>query len=543
MRAPTHISFATLIYLGILTSTGVALSFLNWLTLAIASLLPDIDTGASTVGRVFSYLSRRIERRFGHRTLTHSVPFIAVMAVATSPLFLFERDLYFCLLLGYASHPLLDSCTVTGVRLLYPLSMARCVFPMDVLHPFRYRIQTGTRQEVVLGVIFALACIPAFFVAHQGYERFVRLTQGTIESAVRDYNEFSRTHLVWVGCLAHNLLTKERLEGVFRVGGAIDKQTLLFHAPDGKLHTLGKDFYAEYTSERASCSRGVPAKTTVESFDMAGSALGDLPVEGPGEVHLFGTLLLEEEPGIGEGSSRFTPLAGRGKELKLSYATPSDIENAGIGGITASSGTIVMRRITTGDDTSATGARHIPDRRLTVRINREDGITLLKHQGDTVAVGEVLALLTPLATLVDESARLTRAMALRGEETRKRLSELDRNISHLLAEIRTDSLELAQAERMERRGFVCRLSVLEVRRKMESARERITPLIAARRLAEQRGESERVDLERKMAALQGRLKLAGERKEIRSPARGVVRSLERRERSGVILLTFVIGTE
>jgi inner membrane protein len=543
VRAPTHISFATLIYLGILTSTGVALSFLNWLTLAIASLLPDIDTGASMIGRVFSYLSRRIERRFGHRTLTHSVPFIAIMVVAASPLLLLERDLYFCLLLGYASHPLLDSCTVTGVRLLYPLSMARCVFPMDVLHPFRYRIQTGTRQEVVLAVLFALGCIPAFFVAHQGYERFVRVTQGTIESAVRDYNEFSRTHVVWVECLGHNLLTKERLEGVFRVGGALDKQTLLIHAPDGKLHTLGKEFYAEYTAERASCTRGEPAKTRVESFDMAGSVLGDLPVEGPGEVHLFGTLLLEEEPGIGEGSSRFAPLSGRGKELKLSYATPYDIENAGIGGITASSGTLVMRRITIASDSATSGARGAPDRRITVRIGREDRIELLKEQGDTVAGGEVLALLTPLATLQDEGARLTRAVALRGEEKRKRLLELDREISHLLAEIRADSLELAQTERMERKGFVGRLSVPQLRGKLESARERLTPLLAARGLAEKKGESERLDLERKIASLQARLKLAGKRKEIRSPLGGVVRTLERRERSGVISLTIVIDPE
>ena len=158
-------------------------------------------------------------------------------------------------------------------------------------------------------------------------------------------------------------------------------------------------------------------------------------------------------------------------------------------------------------------------------------------------MGEVLALLTPLATVADESARLARAVALRGEETGKRLLELDRNISHLLTEIRTDSLELAQAERMERRGFVGPLSVPQVGRKTESARERLTPLLAARRFAEQRGEIESIDLKRKIASLQLRLELAGGRKEIRSPLRGVVRSLERRERIGVISLTFVIDPE
>jgi multidrug resistance efflux pump len=167
----------------------------------------------------------------------------------------------------------------------------------------------------------------------------------------------------------------------------------------------------------------------------------------------------------------------------------------------------------------------------------------LRQQGDTVAGGEVLALLTPLATLQDEGARLTRAVALRGEEKRKRLLELDREISHLLAEIRADSLELAQTERMERKGFVGRLSVPQLRGKLGSARERLTPLLAARGLAEKKGESERLDLERKIASLQARLKLAGKRKEIRSPLGGVVRTLERRERSGVISLTIVIDPE
>ena len=211
MTAPTHITFAGFLYLLLLTSAGVPLGFLNGITVLISSVLPDVDTGASTIGRLLPWASRRLERRFGHRTLTHSFPFTAALALALIPLALLDKEVYFCFLAGYASHPVLDSCTMTGVRLLYPVSSVRCVFPMDVNEPMRYRIQTGTRQEAVLAAVFLLACIPSFLVAYQGLQRFVRVTRGNIEAAVKDFGEFSPNNLVWVECSAANLFSKESL--------------------------------------------------------------------------------------------------------------------------------------------------------------------------------------------------------------------------------------------------------------------------------------------------------------------------------------------
>jgi len=55
MTAQTHITFAGFIYLLLLTTTGVALNTLNMFTMAIASIIPDIDTAASFVGRAFPF--------------------------------------------------------------------------------------------------------------------------------------------------------------------------------------------------------------------------------------------------------------------------------------------------------------------------------------------------------------------------------------------------------------------------------------------------------------------------------------------------------
>jgi membrane-bound metal-dependent hydrolase YbcI (DUF457 family) len=269
MRAPTHIAFSTLLYLVLLTSAGIALSFLNWAAVAAASLLPDLDTGASRVGRSVPMLSRWLERRFGHRTLTHSVVFIAGLAVVLLPFAWVNVELYICFLIGYASHPLIDSCTVTGVRLLYPVSQARCVFPMEMSSPMKYRIRTGSRQELVLAVVMVVVSIPALLVAYQGYERFVRRAQGTIESAVRDYNEISRTHEVWVDCRAHDLVTKETIEGRFLVAGAPDPFTLLIIGADERLLTLGREYRADYAVERAVCISGEEKRWSVHRIPVA----------------------------------------------------------------------------------------------------------------------------------------------------------------------------------------------------------------------------------------------------------------------------------
>jgi len=80
--ASTHITFAEFIYLLLLTTTGVVLSATNAIIIAFAAVLPDIDTAASIIGKMFPFISKPLERRFGHRTLTHSLMMIIIIAVA-----------------------------------------------------------------------------------------------------------------------------------------------------------------------------------------------------------------------------------------------------------------------------------------------------------------------------------------------------------------------------------------------------------------------------------------------------------------------------
>ncbi|MDR1339780.1 MAG: metal-dependent hydrolase [Prevotellaceae bacterium] len=86
MTAPTHILAGTVF-------TGIMCSFYNInlfqkteyiVICAILSILPDIDTTKSFIGKIFYPLAWFIGRRFGHRTLTHSLIFILAVWAASA---------------------------------------------------------------------------------------------------------------------------------------------------------------------------------------------------------------------------------------------------------------------------------------------------------------------------------------------------------------------------------------------------------------------------------------------------------------------------
>ena len=294
MIAPTHMSFAAFLYLLMLTTIGVPLSAANAMAIVISSMAPDIDNGASTVGKLIPPFSRLLERKFGHRTLTHSLLGIAAVCVVLIPLLLVNADLYICTFVGYASHPFLDTMTVHGVKLFYPFSTVHCVFPLEVNNPHRYRVHTGSRTDKALAVIFAAGCIPTFLIAHQGYERFIRSAQQNIGAAVRDYEDFSRNHLVMARIDAYDMFTKQPLNGTVEIVGALNAQTLVFKGPEGRLHTLGKEFAADYVAEAITCIRGKEARSFVRTLDLRNKLVADLTasMDTLAENYCFGDITM-----------------------------------------------------------------------------------------------------------------------------------------------------------------------------------------------------------------------------------------------------------
>jgi membrane-bound metal-dependent hydrolase YbcI (DUF457 family) len=114
---------------------------------AVFALLPDLDSAASHVGRLFPWLSRPLERRFGHRTVTHSLLATGSVALVT---FLLFRDGWVWLTAAYFSHLALDMLVgEQGVPLLWP-------------GPWRFylaSVRPAATGEIVVTLLLLTACV------------------------------------------------------------------------------------------------------------------------------------------------------------------------------------------------------------------------------------------------------------------------------------------------------------------------------------------------------------------------------------------------
>jgi inner membrane protein len=103
-----------------------------WASAAVCAVLPDIDVVGSAFGIAYGDL-------LGHRGLTHSLPFAAVLATGVVRLGfaggvpgLSARALWLFLFIATASHGLLDALTDggLGVGFLAPFTGTRYFFPL-----------------------------------------------------------------------------------------------------------------------------------------------------------------------------------------------------------------------------------------------------------------------------------------------------------------------------------------------------------------------------------------------------------------------------
>lgn len=96
---------------------------------ALGSLLPDIDSPKSKIGKILFFLSYPINKMFGHRTFTHSLFFLLIgicSYAAYSGDFQFMRNFYpiaFCV--GFLGHLIQDTFTKGGCPWLYPFKRTR----------------------------------------------------------------------------------------------------------------------------------------------------------------------------------------------------------------------------------------------------------------------------------------------------------------------------------------------------------------------------------------------------------------------------------
>lgn len=125
MLGKTHVAIGvstyTTVCLGVSAMTDMAISvplFVSGISAAaVGSLLPDIDTPHSLLGRVVPSVSRLIERVFSHRTITHSFLFVLLFVALA---FLIPSHFTTVLAIAVFLHIVVDSFSRMGVLWWYP---------------------------------------------------------------------------------------------------------------------------------------------------------------------------------------------------------------------------------------------------------------------------------------------------------------------------------------------------------------------------------------------------------------------------------------
>jgi inner membrane protein len=151
--------------LGFLAGAGLArlglldLSVPTVAGLVLGSLMPDIDTPFSTIGRALPFVSGPLYLSIGHRSATHSGYGAMAVIIAAYFVQLFAPWPWLpmpaaAFMVGYLTHIAADLLTVEGCALAYPSKRRYCIWPA---------VQTGGFGELL--VVLAIAVPAAYFLA------------------------------------------------------------------------------------------------------------------------------------------------------------------------------------------------------------------------------------------------------------------------------------------------------------------------------------------------------------------------------------------
>ncbi len=180
MMSVTHMAIAV-------SSASLIFSTAEPMALGLAcvgSLLPDLDTSSSILGRTFFPLSQWIEARYPHRSITHSLMASMAIAAVVSPLALSDWR-WWCLPFGHLVSCFSDCFTLQGVQLFWP----NPVWAISVSNP-RRRLKTGgTGEYWVLAVATALLLLGVFMANSGGLVSSVGESLNLRDTAIANYQK------------------------------------------------------------------------------------------------------------------------------------------------------------------------------------------------------------------------------------------------------------------------------------------------------------------------------------------------------------------
>ncbi|ERN41341.1 putative membrane-bound metal-dependent hydrolase [Rubidibacter lacunae KORDI 51-2] len=328
MMTATHMAFSV-------TFTSLALGTASPGVLgvaAIASLVPDIDTTRSLIGRVLFPIARLLERRFPHRSLTHSFLGTGIVTLVTCPtLAIIPAAYWHAWILGYFLGWAADMLTKSGVAAGYP-SSARWIFPRNP----RLRLQTGSGAEYCVLFLLTVVAIASIALNSGGgilasFNRVMGLPSGAVQEFAAEGNHY----LMFAKLQGRSTVTQQPVEGLFEVVQVLTQSELLVRDRVG-FYQVWRSQQSQIYVNRISLVRGQPIEEAIARLSWR-EQLGKVAIAElsrlPARTYLSGTvvvdtgeLLLVDNP---EQFPTITLQPGSGTYLaRLRAATPAQVAAA-----------------------------------------------------------------------------------------------------------------------------------------------------------------------------------------------------------------------
>ena len=347
MMAPTHLAFGILAVSLFGLIAGASLSPEAFGFAALGALLPDVDTTASTIGRLCYPLAWYLERRFGHRGITHSLVGLVIAALVSLIFVSFDFLSWLswsAFVAGYLSHLMADSMNKEGIPLFWPNTTYLAVLPGNEA----YRIKVRSGAEFVLLAcllpIIALA-VPLSQVSLTGALHYLIRSPS---SAVDDYQAWAGQHLVWVELDGRHNLSQKPVQGVFEAIGTAGQNAIVIRDGTGNIYAVGNSRDDQIYVHSIRAVKGIPIRTEIQEVHLADELLGDLyahieisdgasqienrqsRIGNPLEVWIDGWFVTPSNPILIDGAGEFNRsrraqgVAGESL-FELRFFTPADL--------------------------------------------------------------------------------------------------------------------------------------------------------------------------------------------------------------------------
>jgi inner membrane protein len=322
----THVVFASVLYLGGATLFGYRPDGIGWLLAAAASLGPDADLPTSRIGRWLFFLSVPLERRFGHRTLTHSAVGIAAVALLASPLWWVEPLYFGCVVGGYWSHLWIDMLNVRGVDLFWPAAV-RVVTPGNR----NWRMEVGSKAEMVLLSALIVAAVALYPLSHLGFRDALQALLKSFDIAHEQYQRQIGIHWYDLDLVASDNLTLARVVCRCPVVGTWKNGFIVLH--EGQARAVGKsEAHHNLLPIAARLIEGEPLRVVAERVAMQGHTLRWLVsrIDPSRPYFLLGEVEMPDGRGPAltgrlDSVETYNPASYRGGVLRLHYARAQEL--------------------------------------------------------------------------------------------------------------------------------------------------------------------------------------------------------------------------